>query len=366
MTYVERLEQYFAANDITINEKKRAILLSACGAATYRLIRSLVFPSKPSEKTFTELVKVVSSHHNPKPSAIMQRFKFNCHIRGTNESIAEYVTSLRQLAEYCEYGTFLEDMLRDRIVCGINDAQIQRRLLGEAGLTLTRAFEIALAMESATKSCAELCSTSMQALDKETSSTVQPVHKLQDKPRSDKTLECFRCGGHHMATACWARKVECNQCGKTGHIARVCKSSKQPRRGRRDVEHVKDLKVVCSDEEIEIGDTRTVYTLANEKCDPFIVPMYINGVCVHFELDTGASMSLISKKTIDELWTEKSKPKLRSTSTRLRTYTGESLKVLGIAVVDVVYRDQQAKLKLVVIDQDVPACWVEIGSKPLN
>ena len=54
---------------------------------------------------------------------------------------------------------------------------------------------------------------------------------------------------------------ECNQCGKTGHIGRVCNSSKQPRRGRRDVEHVKKvLKVVCSDEEIEIGDTRTEYT----------------------------------------------------------------------------------------------------------
>ena len=42
VTYLERLEQYFAANEITGNEKKRAILLSMCGAATYRLIRYLV------------------------------------------------------------------------------------------------------------------------------------------------------------------------------------------------------------------------------------------------------------------------------------------------------------------------------------
>ena len=74
-------------------------------------------------RNLAEIVKLVSNHHNPKPSAIMQRFKFNCRIRGSNESVAEYVTSLRQLAEHCEYGTFLDDMLRDRIVCGINDAQ---------------------------------------------------------------------------------------------------------------------------------------------------------------------------------------------------------------------------------------------------
>ena len=37
-SYVERLDFYFTANDVTIDVKKRAILLSACGASTYKLI----------------------------------------------------------------------------------------------------------------------------------------------------------------------------------------------------------------------------------------------------------------------------------------------------------------------------------------
>ena len=170
-----------------------------------------------------------------------------------------------------------------------------------------------------------------------------------------------------MATTCWARTVECNKWGKIGHIARVCWSNKHPKKGRREVEQAKrDLKVVCDDEETEIGDTHTVYALGNEKCDPFIVPVYINGVCVHLELDTGASMTLISKKTLDKLWPRETRPKLRSTSTRLRAYTGESLEVLGIAVVDVVYRDQQAKLKLVVVKQDGPCLLGRDWLRPLN
>ena len=77
--------------------------------------------------------------------------------------------------------------------------------------------------------------------------------------------------------------------------------SKQPRKGRRDVEQVKkDLKVICSDEEIEIGHTCTVYALANEKLCPMY--MYINGACVHFELDTEASMILTTCKMLDEFW----------------------------------------------------------------
>ena len=35
--FIERLEQYFEANDIG-NDKKRAILLTVCGSKTYSLI----------------------------------------------------------------------------------------------------------------------------------------------------------------------------------------------------------------------------------------------------------------------------------------------------------------------------------------
>ena len=53
--YTERLEQYFAANAITDNGKKRAVLLSVCGARTYKLLRNLVDPRKSTAKSFAEL-----------------------------------------------------------------------------------------------------------------------------------------------------------------------------------------------------------------------------------------------------------------------------------------------------------------------
>ncbi|KAL5500718.1 hypothetical protein EMCRGX_G012314 [Ephydatia muelleri] len=40
-------------------------------------------------------------------------------------------------------------MLRDRIVIGVNDPNIQRRLLAEPNLTLKKALEIAQALETA-------------------------------------------------------------------------------------------------------------------------------------------------------------------------------------------------------------------------
>ena len=71
VSYCERLQQYFVANDAKNADKQRAILLSMCGAS---LIRNLVAPNKPTEKTFAEIVKLVKDHHTP--PAAMQRYTF--------------------------------------------------------------------------------------------------------------------------------------------------------------------------------------------------------------------------------------------------------------------------------------------------
>ena len=92
-------------------------------------------PEKPSDKTFKEL-ELVQHHENPKPSAIVQQFRFNTRFRKSGEFIASYVAELRNLSEHCDFQNTFEEMLRDRLVCGINDEQIQRRLLNRVSLLL--------------------------------------------------------------------------------------------------------------------------------------------------------------------------------------------------------------------------------------
>ena len=75
--YVERLSQYFIATDMTDPTKQRAFLLSVCGAKTYKLVKSLVSPQKPAEKTYAELVETLNNHYNPAPAITISRFKFN-------------------------------------------------------------------------------------------------------------------------------------------------------------------------------------------------------------------------------------------------------------------------------------------------
>jgi hypothetical protein len=63
--YVERLECYFNANNIDDADKKRGILLSVCGRRTYKLMRDLLAPTKPSETSFVDLAKLIKEHRNP-------------------------------------------------------------------------------------------------------------------------------------------------------------------------------------------------------------------------------------------------------------------------------------------------------------
>ena len=154
--YIERLEHYFSANGITDSGKQRAILLTVIGAKAYSLLRNLVSPAKPGEKTFAELCKLMQKHYNPAPSEIVQRCKFNSRFRGEGESVADFVASLRSLAEYSNYGQQLDEMLRDRIVCGIQDDSIQRRLLSEQKLDLKGAVEISQGIETANANIRDL------------------------------------------------------------------------------------------------------------------------------------------------------------------------------------------------------------------
>ena len=74
--YVERLDFYFIANKHIIKDdedQKRAVLLNGVGAKTYNLVRNLVSPAKPSDKSYKEICQLVQAHHNPMPSEIVER-----------------------------------------------------------------------------------------------------------------------------------------------------------------------------------------------------------------------------------------------------------------------------------------------------
>ena len=99
---------------------------------------------------------MVRHHHHPPPSEIVKRFNFNARSQKEGESVAEFVDDLRKLSEHCKFEASLDNMLRDRLVCGARNVKLQRRLLAEPDLTFRKAFELAQAPEVADQNVKDL------------------------------------------------------------------------------------------------------------------------------------------------------------------------------------------------------------------
>ena len=81
---------------------------------------------------------------------------------------------------------------------------------------------------------------------------------------------------------------------------------------------------------------------------PYKVKVKLDDASLEMKLDTGAATLLISKTTYDKMWAEP--PAMKPTTVRLRTYSSQSLTVLGTVNVSIQYETQQVKHSILVVD----------------
>ena len=78
-------------------------------------------------------------HFIPRRNVIFERARFNPRKQEQGEPVDVFITTLYTLSEHCNYGSLREEMIRDRIVIGIRNAQLSEKLQLDSQLTLTTA-----------------------------------------------------------------------------------------------------------------------------------------------------------------------------------------------------------------------------------
>jgi len=88
---------------------------------------------------------------------VYERFEFNQIIQKSGQRVNEFILSLKTQAMSCE---FLErdNMIRDRLVVGVIDAELRRELLPQSNLTLEKATQYCYAYESSKNQSAKMSS----------------------------------------------------------------------------------------------------------------------------------------------------------------------------------------------------------------
>ena len=133
--YLERVELFLTVNSVE-EDKRVAYLLSGLGAKAYAVLKNLVAPRAPKECSMDRIKESLVNHFKPKPPVIAERYAFHKRDQRAGETVGEFLIELRRLARTCSFGNFLEEALRDRLVCGLARSGTQKKLLTE-GFNLT-------------------------------------------------------------------------------------------------------------------------------------------------------------------------------------------------------------------------------------
>ncbi len=352
-SYIERLEQYFIANNVEA-DKKVAVLISTVGANTYALMKDILAPTKPHTKTFAELTSVLKSHLSPEPITIAERFRFYKRDQAESESISEYIAVLKRLSSKCLFGLFLDDALRDRLVCGLRDKSIQERLLSVDPLDFKKACKAAVTLEQALSDVKLLQGATATVQDINFTAREKKRSEVSSRPR------CKHCGNKH-AKECWFKNAVCNQCQEKGHISRACKGKKPTKKhGQASSKKMHKVDVAntlsSEDETTSDSDANDIHSLSlyynnSDKHAPITVEIKVNDQPITMEIDTGSAVSVISANSVNKLYGD---VQLKKTKDVLKTYTGEGIIPAGILPVDVNYKDQHKQLTFHVLKQNGP------------
>ena len=83
----------------------------------------------------------------PFKNLVVERFNFNSVTQGEGETFESFLSRLQTKASTCEFGSLQESLIRDRIIYGIQDKGLQRRLVRETNILLDDCIKYCIATE---------------------------------------------------------------------------------------------------------------------------------------------------------------------------------------------------------------------------
>ncbi|XP_049878483.1 uncharacterized protein LOC126375547 [Pectinophora gossypiella] len=268
-------------NACELNKKSAAIQLNILLHIIGEQCREIVDQSDSKCTTVEQVLIKLDERFIKKKNVTVERHRFFKRDQKGNENIEQYVFELRKLAETCEFGNLKEELIKDRLVCGVTSKAICERLLREEDLTLKKAMEICQAavvsraysqnIKEENKAVydiqehnpTDVGSDKLWVIRRNNYSTSQKKHgtwrgrgrsaaggarrEYNEPPRakpppsgaqaiaagagqstltsrysSNGIAQCGRCGSVHKKYECPAYGKTCMRCKKLNHYARVC------------------------------------------------------------------------------------------------------------------------------------------------
>lgn len=304
-THSTTVKEYFTRFDWALELSSVPLELHAqyarvnMGAELNSALRILVSPLQPETLSYEDLKKVLINHFDAVRNKFAESIKFRQITQSKDESVASFALRLKQAATHCEYDTFLDRMLIEQLLHGLESREICNKIITKKPDTFSAAYEIAQSLEITRNTSNEVNRAEQMPLQESTNklgfSPPKFKNKTKQMPKQALSVEnrgvltiCNGCGGQHLRKNCKFISAECFSCGKRGHISKVCKSKTSQLKENDSVQ----------------SDTDDVYTQSLNKLnidkvtDRKMLNVQIDGRSIKMELDTGAPCGIISIKTL--------------------------------------------------------------------
>ena len=321
--WLKRFENYVLARGIKEDICKRAMLLHCVGEDVHMRFETL--GTEEELKTYDLAVKALNNLFNPQCNKEFEVFQFRELNQLENETIDQYYCRLKQAAMHCGFEN-IDKEVKSQIIQKTTDAKLRNKGLfepntglqellqyvrtNEATIRQKKAMEDSLArktVEVNSKGNASVNSSSTPV------HRVTVVHKPRTKKqpvRSSRPKVCFSCGGSfpHVGQSCPAKGKSCRSCGAQGHSAKMCKGTKYKPKNKPARNRVHQL-VDTEEDDFGFGVLYSSNDLHNVT-SPYCCKLKINGVEAEFEIDTGASLTIMNETKYKRLRYDKQKTRV--------------------------------------------------------
>jgi len=315
------------------------------------------------ELTITSALKALETYFLPKRNVVYERYVFNSCVQSSEETVDCYVNRLRKLASSCQFGTLTDELIRDKLVIGIQDKSTKARLLREKDLSLDKALDMCKSSEVTNKQLKSIQKDEKQnneelnlVQDKRKSTKDKksphlkkmPNQKKPHKPLLSKTYKCKYCGQrkkHAKQTDCPAFGQQCRSCKKMNHFAKVCMASKEK------VHVAEEADGYDSEESLLKVEEITAITGSGKQLTSsitFIVEEEYQEQLV-CQLDTGATCNVISHRNLAQLL-QNGNPPLCKSNAQLKLFDGTLMQPVGETTLTAERRGERVDLRFQVVE----------------
>ncbi|CAI5639180.1 unnamed protein product [Oreochromis niloticus] len=302
---------------------------------------------------------------NPQHNRTMERYRFHTRNQKPGETLESFISDLKIKAKCCHFGDLTDELLSDRIVCGVISDTLRKALLRDSELTLAKAISVCRIHEMTEKNSKTLA-TQATSVD-----AVKPILNSKHKPKPlsfpQTVTNCSNCGGSHAAKRdkCPAFGQQCHNCKKLNHYKSCCKSKPRshhrahPNRqtARRLVNELTVSEPPLQDETFYVDGVELdsqidcIHAKANKKDEGFVT-IHINGEPTKMKVDTGAKCNVMSLKTFETVNGGRQTVK-QENAVSLVAYGGTRIQTNGTVTLPCCLKKQCHALPFFLVDREV-------------